>query len=270
LDGGKKTKKIATIHDIIPITNPELVSKMNAFFSNINFKRQVITSDIIITPSYYTKKMILNYYPDMESKIEVVPLGITDNLVSYINNNRKTERNDSDYFVIVGNIEPRKNLETLSKAIKILNERLRSDFKLKVIGKDSVNAAKIKEFCKRKLGNKVEFLGFMDERKKFDLIKNSLALIFPSTYEGFGIPGIESMALGVPTILADNSSLSELAIDDWQLFETMNSEQLSFKLEDIVKKNIPIDFQKESYKLLEKYNWEKIAIETKKIYESIL
>jgi len=270
LECSKNTRKVSTIHDIIPITNPELLSRMNVFFSKINFKRQVMHSDAIITPSEYTKKKILEYYPKYENKINVIPLGVTQNLIDYINLSNYEDKTKTDYFVIVGNIEPRKNLETLCWGIKLLNERLKSNFKLKVIGRENVNASGIKNNCRSLLGNNVDFLGFIDEQDKYRIIKNSLGLVFPSTYEGFGIPGIESMALGVPTVLANNSSLSELAMDEWQLFETMNYEELSYKLEDIINEDTPIDFKKLSEDILKKYKWSNIANETKKIYKSII
>ena len=271
LDGPKSAKKIATIHDVIPIDCPELFSKRNVFFSKINLERQVESSDAIIADSHYTKERILDLFPGAASRIRVIPVGVSKSLIDYSQDNipkqNSTEINDGrPYIVTVGNIEPRKNIETLAKSLLILNQGLSQELDLIVVGRSNYGEDEIIDFCKKQLGDKIKFTGFVSEREKFDLISNAEALVFPSQYEGFGIPAIESMMLGVPTLLANNSSLTELAVDKWQLFETFNSDELADKLLSVVEQSYPSDLIEKSKKSACVYNWDSISKEISNLY----
>lgn len=265
------SKKVSTIHDIIPITHPHLFSKRAVLFSKRNFKRQALHSDAIIAPSEHTKNLILSYYPSISDRVKVVPLGVSPTLIDYSTSlsAKKNCETNKPYFVIVGNIEPRKNIPTLAKALKDMNDRINSEFELVVIGRNNNKANEIQKKCFDLLQNRIHFTGFIGEREKFNLISNSLGLIFPSIYEGFGIPAIEAMSLSIPTLLANNSSLKELAVDPWQLFDTFNVDELSLKLEDIVYKRFPGLLIERCLDSSKKYTWLESGSQTNEIYSDL-
>lgn len=268
----KGAKKVSTIHDIIPYTHPELFSRSTVFLSNKNLMRQLKTSEIIISPSKYTANQINTHFPGYENKIRVIPLGVSFSMLDAIS--KADDANglleESAYFVMVGNVETRKNIITAAKALASLNKRLTSNVKLIVVGRDNGSGAFIISECNKILGNNVIFTGFVSETDKALYIKKSLGLLFPSIHEGFGIPAIEGMMCGVPVLLADNSSLSELALSNWQLFETYDHDSLSAKLEDIVNGDVPKDLIKESFEFASECNWASAAQKTIQEYKSLL
>ena len=275
LDGPKNVKKISTIHDVIPIDRPELFSTTNAFFSKKNLERQVKFSDAIITVSNYTRSRVIDLFPDSDSKIHIIPVGVSQSLIDYsqnnsLNKNKAKPNKGVEYIITVGNIEPRKNIETLAKALSIANQKLDNELELIVVGRPNYNEDAIIDICKKELGNKIKFTGFIGEVEKFDLMSNAVAFVFPSEYEGFGIPAIESMMLGVPTLLANNSSLTELAVDKWQLFETFNSDELADKLLSVVEQSYPADLIEKSKKSACVYNWDSISKEISNLYMQVI
>jgi len=275
LDGSKNVKKISTIHDVIPIDRPELFSTTNAFFSKKNLERQVKFSDAIITVSNYTRSRVIDLFPDSASKIHVIPVGVSQSLIDYsqnnsLNKNKAKPNKGVEYIITVGNIEPRKNIETLAKALSIANQKLDNELELIVVGRPNYNEDAIIDFCKKELGNKIKFTGFISEVEKFDLMSNAVAFVFPSEYEGFGIPAVESMMLGVPTLLANNSSLTELAVDKWQLFETFNPDELAGKIMSAAGRSYPSDLIEKSKKSSCNYNWGRISKEISELYMQLV
>ncbi len=216
--------KISTIHDVIPIDFPEFYNFKNRFFSKRNFHRQVKESDLIITVSEYSKKRILEI-SNSNKKIEVVPLCISDIVFKNMNTHKSDKENP--FYLVIGNIEPRKNLITAAKAVKLFNHQSKQQTKLISVGREIYKSKELLLEVKELLGNNFEYKGFVSEEEKVQLIKTCEGLIMPSSYEGFGIPIIEGEIIGCPVYIAKNSSMTELAICEEQLFETYDFRSLA-------------------------------------------
>jgi len=263
-----KSKLVCTIHDLIPLEFPHFFNRTNSFFSKGNLKRQILKSDAVITVSEYTKKVILNSFNVPEEKIFVIPIGVSSSVFSPVP--KKNSYNLVDYFVTVGNIEPRKNHLTAAKAIAKLNDYYKSNFKYVVIGRKLFNSESIINKMRKLLGDNLVITDFLPISDRNYLISNSLAHIFPSSYEGFGIPALEAYHLKSLTLLAKNSSLVELAVDPWQLFETFSSDNLFSKLSSIVDKKAPSDLIFKQQEFSNIYRWENNINKTFEVYSSVL
>ena len=263
----KKARLVSTVHDVIPIEAPQLFNKMNGFFSKKNLKRQILLSDAIIAVSKYTKDRILAHYDVCESKIHVLPLGIGSEVLKF--SCPTTRSKNFNYFLSIGNIEPRKNHLTAARAIAKLNRKLNADFKYIVVGRELFQSDRIVAQLREVLGENLVVTGFLSNSDKLNWLSNATAHIFPSSYEGFGLPALESYHLKIPTLLANNSSLTELAVDAWQLFDTFSSDELFGKLDDIASKASPSALVNAQLDFSKHCSWDVHVNQAFKIYSSL-
>jgi glycosyltransferase involved in cell wall biosynthesis len=263
-----KSKLVSTIHDLIPYQFPHFFNFTNSYFTKRNLRRQVFSSDAIITPSHYTKSQILRLFNVPEEKISVIPLGVSSSVLDTIST--QDCYNLTNYFVTVGNIEPRKNHLTAAKAISKLNKFYQFNFKYVVIGRELFNSSSIIEQMTNLLGDNLIITGFLPSSDRNYLLKNSLAHIFSSSYEGFGIPALEAYHLKTLTLLANNSSLTELAVNEWQLFDTFSSDELFLKLKNVVEKNVPSDLVDLQIYFSSNYRWANNISDTIKVYSLLV
>lgn len=203
-----RSSQVVTVHDIIPLLFRKYHHKQYFFFKillNFGLKK----ARFIITPSYHSKEMLQTNYKIPDSRIKVIHNGAdtsvagTDDPVAGI----------PDKFILyLGRINKMKNIKSLLMAYHKLLDRI--DHKLVVVGNDKT------AFCKEIKSSEISFpenrIYFMenitDAQKNYILSKASL-IVFPSLYEGFGLPPIEAMAKGCPVIVSDNSSLPEVCGD---------------------------------------------------------
>lgn len=230
--------KISTIHDVIPLDFPNFYNFKNRFFSKRNFYRQAHESDLIITVSNYSKSRILNISKS-NKKVEVMPLAVSD-IIKKNKNSHVGNKNDN-FYLVIGNIEPRKNLITAAKAVNLINKKRDNKVKLVSVGREIFKSSNILAEVNDILGDNFKYMGFVSQEEKIKLLQQCKALIMPSSYEGFGIPVIEGHIIGCPVLIANNSSLTELAICKEQLFETFDYNELADRFDSI-------DHIKDSYK----------------------
>lgn len=190
--------------------------------------------------------------------------------MTYKNFKIKYNIKENNYFLYIGTLQPRKNLIELIKAYKILISQF-PDIKLVICGKkgwlyDEI-FAKVKELG---LEDKIIFTGFVNDEEKAKLLKNALAFVLPSLYEGFGIPVLEAMQLGCPVIVSRNSSLTEIVgVNSFYIEPPFGSLEISqamlkmLKLDNNQRKQLIAD----NIKKTQKFSWEKSALKTLEILQ---
>lgn len=270
----KDCKYIITVHDITFVKYPKAFTWGTKLYYQFLFPRSLQLADMIITDSESTKKDIINNYNLREEKVKVVYLGISDVFLQQQSKEKikKVKQKYSlpeKYFLFTGVLSPRKNVETIISAFNLVKKEPKfSDYKLLIVGR--------KGWLYEGIFKKVESLHFNQEVLFIDYISEedlpvvySLAEIylFPSLYEGFGLPILEAMVVGCPVITSNISSMPEVAGDAALLINPLNVEEL---VDAITKLLENPDLKK---KLLEKgylqakhFSWEKTAEETKDIY----
>lgn len=220
----KNLRKILTINDLALIINPSWGNRKNAVVQNSLVRYSVKHADKIITISEHTRKDIENILNVGKEKICVIYPGCTIG-----NEQKKTESLsdkldinfkkvlESKYLLYVGTIEPRKNIINIVKAFNKLCER-EKDYKLVLAGKLGWNYNPIlKQIDKSKYKENIVLLGYIQDHQKRLLLENAKMFIFPSHYEGFGIPVAEAILAGLPVLTTRNSSLVEVA-GDYQFY----------------------------------------------------
>ena len=234
------SKKIVTIHDLIFLRHPELYAFTDRKIYEIKFKKACHNADTIIAVSAQTKNDLKNYFNIRDEKIKIVyqtcdPLYF--NFIPDINESRRVREKyglPENYLLYLGTIEERKNLLTLLKAIKHLPEN--TALPLVVIGKKKNDYfRKVIDFiASNHLENKVIFPEGVSNEELPWFYNGAEIFIYPSLFEGFGIPVLEALLCRVPVITSNSSSLPEAAGPSSEFINPSNAEELAFKIQAIL------------------------------------
>ena len=264
-------KRVVTIHDVIPLDRPEYFNRRNRIFSLRNFRRQVREADRLICVSSFTRDRVIALSDVDPGKIDVVPNGVSfSDQLTTVDPWKPSAEEFSRYLLFIGNIEPRKNLRTLIKAVHELGANF-DDLGLVVAGHPNYRAEEDLEYGREVLGPRFRYRGSVSEEEKWSLLRGAQAFVFPSLYEGFGIPIIECYKAGCPVLIADNSSMTELSVDPRQLFDAQSVADLKAALERALsepgwlQQTVSAGLQR-----VNQYTWERVAKDTADIFESAL
>lgn len=269
----KNIKRVVMIHDLTPILFPKFHIKRSTIIHHLLLKRVLKNSDLILTASKTTKRDIQKYCKT-KAKIEIVPLGINsfltksknkDSVVPGDNSEYKTEisqiaLNPSPYILYLGTIEPRKNLETLVDAYSELKKEYKIRHKLILAGEIGWKSGSIIKKC---IKNKIILTGYLTEKEKAAYYKNADIFIYPSLYEGFGLPPLEAMSYGIPVIASNGGSLKEILNSHALLFSPKDKTQLKKHILKLIKnKNLREKLGKKGLTYSKNFTWKKTATKT--------
>lgn len=208
--GIKGAKRITTIHDIIPLKLPHTTLDDKKLFYN-KIKKAIEVSDKIITISEHSKKDILEMFDIDESKIvncyQAYTINKDEISSSNLNLKNRFDLENKEYFLFVGNIEPKKNVGRLIEAYLDLD----IDKKLVIVGKKAWLWEELLRGAQKFINEgRIVLLDYVSRRELISLYKNAYFFVFPSLYEGFGLPPLEAMACECPVITSHSSSLPEV------------------------------------------------------------
>lgn len=240
-------KQFITIHDLSFLKNPQWFSKKYYYFYKILTPIVAKKALQILTVSHFSKKEIIKYLNINEDKISVIY-----NAVSEKFNNNPPLSEKKSYILAVSSIEPRKNFERLLAAAKLLDDNI----KLLVVG--STN--KVFGNVDLEHNNRVDFLGYVndDDLKKY--YSEALLFVYPSIYEGFGLPPLEAMALGCPVVLSDIEVFHEVFGEAAIYFNPYDIDDIAQKINGVLKsKETQKKLILQGYDLVKKYDYEKSA-----------
>jgi glycosyltransferase involved in cell wall biosynthesis len=256
---------VITIPDMIYEIFPENFSDYH-YVSSMKYLLASKASKIIAI-SNTTKSDIMKYFGIAEGKIEVIYISCSlENIDESINDD--IELIQKKYILYVGNRATYKNFNFFIESIsKILNQN--HDLYVICTGGNPFTYSEIALFDKLKIKNQVVYYKF-DDNYLLSLYKNAKAFVFPSLYEGFGIPILESFYCGCPVISSNSSSLPEIAGDAAMYFDPKDKnsilESVTKVLFDTVSRN---RLRQKGYKRLKDFSKENMIMSTKKVYESI-
>jgi glycosyltransferase involved in cell wall biosynthesis len=260
----KPVRIVLAVHDLVSILYPETMADYNRFVHNLFFKTSVKKAHHIITMSEYTKHSLIDYFNIDKERITEIYEGVGDTYRPYYKAEIKEilarYKLTKPYILSVGTLEPRKNYLILLEAYKNLN----IDYDLVIIGKEGWKAKAILEKIHRlKLEDKVKILGYTTASDLPYLYNGAGLFVFPSVYEGFGLPLLEALACGVPTVCSNSSSLPEVGGDAVVYFDPNSAEELKIKIAQILNDNQLQKLLKEKSLIqAKKFNWDNTAQKT--------
>jgi glycosyltransferase involved in cell wall biosynthesis len=283
----KGVKVVSTFHDLIPyyfwkkpgIKNNEGVKLLKIKMADQILKRKYINSlkkyklaDSIIAISDSSRNDFIKYFgTEYKSKIKVVYDGV--NCINSKNIN--TTNKIGNYILYVGGVDIRKNIVGLAKTFFSLKSDTKYEkLKLVLVGKEFDNKQELNDIGwfdtikKSKYRNDIVITGYLDDDKLLSIYKNAKAFVFPSLYEGFGLPVLEAMNMGAPVVAFNNSSIPEVAGDAAILCDNQDEFESGLKklLEDEKFRQSLIE---KGYRQVKKFSWQKTAKETLKVIEDL-
>jgi len=208
-------RQVCTIHDLIPLDRPEWFNRRFAAWYQWLLPRLAKKVQHIIAISEFTKRRIVERLGVRPDKVTVIPNGVdarfspqTPERVEAV---RKSLRITAPaYLLCVGSLEPRKNLRRLLEAWAVVQPSLGADTQLVIAG--AKGSSTVFEGVRLDpLPPQVHFTGYVSDEELPCLYAGALALIYPSLYEGFGLPPLEAMACGTPVVTSNGTSIPEVA-----------------------------------------------------------
>lgn len=236
--------QVVTIHDLVPIDCPEFLSRKFSIFYQHMLPKLICNCRKIIAISEFTKSRILHLNSKIEDKIEVIHNGVDpmfrpcdlDSSIFVLN---KYNLISKRYILSVSSLEPRKNLNRLVEAWRRVKSLLDDDVYLvvvgaggdeKVFGKFSITEDNARD-------DRLRFLDYVPDEYLPVIYSNAIATYYLSTYEGFGLPPLESMACGTPVVVANNSAPSEVVGKGGVLISPFSLDEISQSIIDVVETN---------------------------------
>ncbi len=266
-----KIKKVVTIHDLIFIRYPNLYSYFDRKIHFLKFKYAAKYSDIIVAISQQTKNDIISFLDISEDKIKVIYQGCNSVFKQKfseieIKNTIKKYNLPEDYILNVGTIEKRKNLLIILKSITNTNKNL------VVIGKKTAYFNEIWNYIlSNNLENQVFFLKNLSLEEMAIIYQKATLFIYPSIFEGFGIPIIEALYSKTPVITSTGSCFSEAGGSHSIYINPENSEEVREAIDLLFnnpsKRN---EMQERGFEFVQKFNDENIAKNWQELYQSLL
>jgi glycosyltransferase involved in cell wall biosynthesis len=269
-----KIRKVLTVHDLVWRYYPETMERYNRLVMSLLAGRSIKEADHIIAVSHATARSIREVFGIAEKKITVVhhaaggyeALGREES-AAYISEKYGTGDN---YVLTVSTVEPRKNLSTLLRAFS----RLKGEgFQLVVAGAPGWKTSAIREEYER-LGlteGEVKFLGYVPDGDMNRLYSGAGLFVFPSLYEGFGLPPLEAMASGAPVLASNSSSIPEVVGDAGMLLEPLDEEGWAGAIARVMSEpSTRAEMSGNSLKRAGAFSWEKAARETLGVFEKVL
>ncbi|MBI5467292.1 MAG: glycosyltransferase family 4 protein [Candidatus Kerfeldbacteria bacterium] len=266
-------KTVVTIHDLAIYHHPEWFPTQ-LFSTRLLVPRSVKRAKQIIAVSQATKRDLRELFNVPAQKIQVVPEAADtalldlhdkrDDVVAKYRLNRK-------YLLFVGTIDPRKNLVTLFKAwqrLKTMRPEAVKHTDLVLAGGIGYGGEHIiPQIKKMKLASSVKYLSYVSQNHKILLMKHAAAFVFPTLYEGFGLPVLEAMQLGVPVITTNTSSVPEVTGSAALLVDPNDVEGLAMAMKNILTNPTTVaTLRRKGKAQAAKFSWTKTAKATLKVY----
>lgn len=252
---------IITIHDMTHELFPESFNKLDKTIHN----KKILADKAkrIIAVSEATKRDIIKILKIPESKIDVIYHASS---ISHSKQKKPLTCLPDKYLLYVGKRNTYKNFSFFLKAVNTIKEKIN----IVCAGGGKFNTSELRLITDLELSNHITQIDVTDEELSY-LYSNALAFIFPSLYEGFGMPILEAFACGCPAVLSKRSSLPEIAEDAALFFDPESAESFKKVLEEFLKnKSLSDKLISLGKERLKCFSWEKTAVETIKLYKEAL
>lgn len=229
---GVAAREASTIHDISTLVMPETHAAANVDFHLNPLREQLLTDEAVFCCSEATRAALVAHFPWVEPKARLIhqyvdwpeAFALMDRNLPAIALGR--------YAVVVGTIEPRKNLGLLLRALEH-RALAKSDLRFVVIGKRGWLAEQALARLTKDAQERITFTGFVSEFVKYRLLRHADFMVFPSVYEGFGIPAVEAMSLGKPVLASMSSAFPEVIGQAGVYFDPFSVEEFVAGLREI-------------------------------------
>jgi glycosyltransferase involved in cell wall biosynthesis len=247
--GPAKSKKplVVTVHDLAVLRHPEAFNRWSRTYSRVAVPRVVRAAARLIAVSEFTKRELVELLRVDESRVRVVPNAVAPVFAP------DGERALGEYVLAVGTLEPRKNLPRLAGAAR------RAEVELRIAGPrgwGGVEAAG------------ATFLGFVSDEELARLYRGALCVVYPSLYEGFGIPVLEALACGAPVVTSRGTAMAEMADGAAVLVDPRDEESIAAGIREAIARRD--ELARKGPGVASAYSWARSAELTVDVYRELV
>ena len=271
----KSKHLITTVHDFSFHLFPDWHPKETREYFQKHFWDNIFKSDMIITGSHGTKNEICELLHFDPSRVRVIYHGVDHAIFRIYEPDMMQTFSDlyklpEKFILFVGSIEPRKNLKSALLAYNSLSDAFKKEYKFLLAGFSGWNNAEVMEIICNEKGN-VIYLGYLSDRELAYLYNLAGVFIYPSLYEGFGLPPLEAMACGTPVIVSRVSSMPEICGDAAYYVDPLDVRNISESIytvatDDSLRKNMI----RKGLRTVKSYNWDTSAKEHLSVFKEVL
>jgi glycosyltransferase involved in cell wall biosynthesis len=270
-------RTVVTIHDCIHLMFPEYLTHRLAYaYARASMWTAAHKSDRIFTVSEQSKRDILKFFHVPPDKIVVTPNAIDERFsvepkAEHVTQIRERYQLSHAYILYVGNIKPHKNLERLIEAFHQVRSQGRSELELLIIGDEISKLQSLRRAVhKYDLHRYVRFHGFVPQETLSVLYRLASVFVFPSLYEGFGLPPLEAMACGTPVVTSNVSSLPEVVGDAAVLVDPYSPQAIADGILKVLQSaHLRADMRQRGFARVREYSWERSVARVREVYEEV-
>ena len=269
---------VVTVHDVSFLEHPEYFTRMRGFQLRHTVARTVKSAARILTVSEFSRRQILKAYNLPPEKVTVIPNAASDDF-RVIGRDRaqaaaaQTTGSEAPFVFSVGDLQPRKNLIGLIAAFtRLVTENPQLKHNLVLTGQDTWFTHKVREAARASgIASRIIFTGFVPDSALLQLYNACDCFVFPSFYEGFGLPIVEAMACGRAVACSNTSAMPEVADGAAQLFDPYCIEGMTRAMADLLL-NAELRGRKERLGLQRAglFNWNRSALATLEVYRQVV
>ncbi|MEW6608544.1 MAG: glycosyltransferase family 1 protein [bacterium] len=268
-------KTVLTIHDLMFIDHPEFLKLEWVKSLEKEVHKGIKRANLIISVSLFTKNRILENWKKMSAeKIKVIYSGVNECFYPIedkviIDKIKHKYGIKNRYILFVGNVEPKKNLIRLFEAFSQVKNSI-DGYNLVIAGGGWAFDKLFQKVKESNLQKDVIFTGYISDEDLPALYSGAEIFVFPSLYEGFGLPVIEAMACGTPVITSNSASLPELARDAGILIDPFKVEDIAGAMYQLLTDtNLKMKLKEKGLQRAKLFSWEKTASETLAVYKEL-
>lgn len=266
---------VVTVHDLTHIILPEFLgNKAKYYYAKFLMNHALKKSEHIFTVSENSKKDIIELFGIKPEKISITYNAVdsdfrvkTEEDVEYLYEKYSVPRNKR-ILMYVGNLKPHKNLSRLIRAFSQLDDK--NDYRLLLVGKAFTSTDLENEEKELGINEYVIHTGMVEKEELVDLYNIADLFVFPSLYEGFGIPPLEAMACGTPVIASNNSSIPEVVGNAAILFDAKDVAEIKNAIEKIVDEQLINNLIASGKKRVSIFKWDQAVGVVKREIEKML
>ena len=261
----REVRQVVTIHDLVWQRCPETMPFLGLQLERLLMPASLSRAHKIISVSNSTALDISELYPGCEDKLETIyeapfiPMSETSPVLG-------------NYFLFVGTLEPRKNLEGLLKAYRLYVDQVMEPLPLKVCGAKGWGLPRLTSVINSlQLQGHVEVLGYVDDEELPSLYRGARALLMPSLYEGFGLPIVEAFSQGTPVVTSNKGAMSEVAGRAAIGVDPLDIEDISSALIGLSRNNLMVlELQRLALQRARQFSWDRAGASTMNAFELLL
>ena len=277
LPAATRCRAVVTIHDCIHLMFPQYLPNRAAYiYARVSMWTAVRRSHRILTVSEASKRDIIHFFNVPPEKIVVVYNAIderfrtapSEEVVARV---RERYQLAQAFVLYVGNIKPHKNLVRLIEAYDLLRSRGFDDMKLLIIGDEISKLPALRRAVHRhKLHKHVRFLGYLSDDTLAVLYRLAGVFVFPSLYEGFGLPPLEAMACGTPVVTSNVSSMPEVVGDAAVLVDPYEVDSIADGMQRVLSDStLSAELRTKGIARAKEFSWERSVARTRELYQEV-